>query len=204
MQKFSPVGNSEETRHHLKVLRMGTGFIVGYPSEEPRYHEGLGWAQAPHGSSRTWDTESAHFLLYHVLFSSNSQSKSFLLGLKSENEWSCVELKAPGKMGFKSRSSSCHLIVWPVGAPNPQAPHTIISWQKDVTCSHSSPSASLFKAFWLLVRKWFCLAVTSSPSPFCLWGLVRKCFHCSYTSTSSISEALTGKKKRLSPISCWW
>lgn len=104
---------------------------------------------------------------------------------------------------FKSRSSSCHLIVWPVGAPNPQAPHTIISWQKDVTCSHSSLSASLFKAFWLLGRKWFCLVLTSSPSPFCLWGLVRECFHCSYTSTPSISEALIGKK-RLSPISCWW
>lgn len=84
-----------------QVLRMSTGFIVGHPSEEPRYHEGLGWAQAPHGSRRTWDTEGAHFLLYHVhLFSNNSQTKSFLLGLKSENDWSYVELKAPRKMGF--------------------------------------------------------------------------------------------------------
>lgn len=103
--------------------------------------------------------------------------------------------KPLGRWVFKSSSSSCHPIVWPVGAPNPQPPHIIISWQKDVMCSHSFLSVSLFKAFWLLVRKWVCLALPFSPSPCCLWGgLVRKCFGCSYTSTASISWGPYGKK----------
>lgn len=50
-----------------------------------------------------------------------------------------------GRWDFKSSSPSCHLIVWPVDAPNPQPPHTIISWQKDVTCSHSSLPAPCLK-----------------------------------------------------------
>lgn len=100
-QKPSPVGNQEETGHHPKCSGWAQGSYVGHPNVEPRHHECLGWEQAPHGSSRTWDTEDTCFLLYHIhLFSINSQSKSFLLGLKLENDWAWAERKAPGKMGF--------------------------------------------------------------------------------------------------------
>lgn len=88
----------------LPSARDGHKLHVGHPSEETRHHESWGWSQAAHGTpqgSRTWDAEAARFLPYHIrCFSNNNQSKGFIPELKSENDWSCVELKALGKMGF--------------------------------------------------------------------------------------------------------
>lgn len=189
----------EETRHHPSAWGEHK-LHVGQPNET-RHHEYSGWTQTPHRTpqhGRTWDTEGACTLPYHIRhFSNNSQSKSSIPRLTADNDRS-RRAESPWEDGFSEQQLQPPPNCLTRGCSNPQTPHTIIAWQKDVPCSHSSLPASLLKVFWLLVRKWVCLALPFSPSPFWLWGLVRKLFSCSYTSTASISWGPYGKKGCLS------
>lgn len=185
------------------VLRMGTIFTWDTPTRTP-------------DATSTWDghklqmghPNAAELRIQRVLSSCHTTyaTPQTTTRARASSQSSNQKMTGPvqtwkplAKWVLRSSSSSCHLIVSPLGAPSPQPPHTIISWQKDVTCFHSSLPASLFKAFWLLVRKWVCLTLPFSPSPCCLWGPVRKCFSCSYTSTASISWGPYGKKKGCLP-----
>lgn len=190
--------NSGEDRTPPRVLGMGTGFMWDTPMRRPDTTMSAWDGHKPH----TGHPNAPALAIQKALssYSTTYSASRTTTGARASSQGSNQKITGPvqswkplGRWVFKSSSSSCHLIVWPVGAPNPQPPHAITSWQKDVMCSHSSLPASLFKAFWLLARKWVCLALPFSPPPCCLWGLVRKCFSCSYTSTASISWGPYGK-----------